>query len=569
MQFVVDFKNSTTQQDIEAYLAANELTVVKDFNNFEKVFVVTGNVFPEFTEIIEHLVNDDEHHISLLSTTIISNQSYGKKTLSGEVVTIENTQDNWWKSYTVMSADLESQYFSIDRRGNNSTVYILDSGIEINHTEFANRKVSNLWSFNNDFTDKNGHGTAIASVIVGNTTGVTDTNVKSVKIFDPKNPTKQSAMLNALDIVFEDIINNKDDFAIVNCSWTISKNTLIENKMRVMIENGIFIVAAAGNSGLAIDNVTPASMPEVLTIGAYNSNLLPCDFSNYTSSLISNTPNSTNHGELDGWAPGEDIYVAGLNQTHGLVSGTSIAAGIVSAAIAYNVSYITSEFTKGRILKEYHRYFSLARTDLLDLSNPKYRNSNNLIAGIYSQLNSWEGKRNKTQLLIRATSGQYISYNLFNPTLTEKIEIFGTLPECYRITETGHFLGKMPTIIDNYTFTKIPVKLTYTDGTIMEDDLEIINIRNDYDVSQSTGDAVLDIKLQDVVNCGFNQYYPACTDFRHHDPTTDPPGDDYFCIDSCGWYGANYVCHEFRNKLLCQLDPYGTGCFCVWSSGEG
>jgi hypothetical protein len=31
MQFVLDFKNSTTQQDLEAYLAANGLTVVKDF----------------------------------------------------------------------------------------------------------------------------------------------------------------------------------------------------------------------------------------------------------------------------------------------------------------------------------------------------------------------------------------------------------------------------------------------------------------------------------------------------------------------------------------------------------
>jgi hypothetical protein len=31
MQFVLDFKNSITQQDIEAYLVDNELTIVKDF----------------------------------------------------------------------------------------------------------------------------------------------------------------------------------------------------------------------------------------------------------------------------------------------------------------------------------------------------------------------------------------------------------------------------------------------------------------------------------------------------------------------------------------------------------
>lgn len=535
MQFIVDFKNTTTQQDIDAYLATNGLTVVKEFNHFEKVFVVTGNAMPAFTEIIEHLVNDDEHPISLLNTTIISDQSYGKKTLSGEVITVENTQNNWWKSYTIKNADLDAANYSIDRRGQNSTVYVLDSGIEINHTEFANRKVSNLWSFNNDFTDKKGHGTAIASVIVGNTTGVTDANVKSVKIFDPDIPTKQSDMLNALDIVFKDVIDNQIDFAVVNCSWTISKNNLIENKMRAMIDSGIFIVAAAGNSGHSIDDVTPASMPEALTIGAYNSSLLPCDFSNYTGSIISNTQNTTNHGELDGWAPGQDIYVAGLNQTYGLVSGTSIAAGILSAALAYNLSFCTPSFRGNTSYKDFYSTWSLGRKDLLNLSDPKYSNSKNLTVTVVDELSLPDGARYNWN--IKGRSGQHLYVNLFNPQITEKLEIFGTLPAGYTITNTGKFYGFNPDIIENYNVFSVPIKITYTNGTSYDADLEIINIRSDYDVSQSTGDPILDIKLQfTTYNCDY--FVITCYQPAANESCVDVCAGIYFC----DYFGAYKPC---------------------------
>lgn len=547
MKFIVDFKNSASQQEIDSYLSENNLTVVQTFNNFEKIYLVDGAVTPPATAITEHVVQDDDHHISLLNTTIISDQTYGTKTLSGSTLTITNDQQNWWKSYVVKNPDLDAASYTIDRRGQNATVYVLDSGIEVSHPEFVGRNVVNLWSFNNDFTDKKGHGTAIASVITGSTIGLTDATVKAVKIFDPDTPTKQSDMLNALDNIFKDVIDNQLDFTVVNCSWIIDKNTLIENKMRSMIDAGIFIVAAAGNSGHAIDDVTPASMDEVITIGAFNSSLSPCDFSNYSNpSMISVTGSHTNTGALDGWAPGEQIYTAGLNGSYGYVGGTSIAAGIHSAVIAYNLGYFVPADRAGMSYRDFYTVYSLSRKDLLNLSDPKYSSSKNLISTVHDTL--YLPNATSYGWMIKGKSGEYVRSTLFNPQYVVSLEILGTLPNGYMITPQGKFYGVNPEITTDYTYFSVPIKLTKVDGEIFETDLEIINIKNNVNSSDiDTGDPVLNVKLQDVYYCDSNFlqcYYPGNGDSCQG--SSCYPGDCYYLYPdkiNCGSYqAASCVC---------------------------
>jgi hypothetical protein len=431
----------------------------------------------------------------------------------------------------------------------------LDSGIETTHNEFTNRKVNNLWSFNNDFTDKKGHGTAIAGVIVGNTVGISDATVKSVKIFDPDTPTKQSDILSALDVIFQDVIQNQIDFVIVNCSWTISKNLLIESKMTYMIENGIFIVAAAGNSGHAIDDVTPASLQEAITIGAYNSNLEPCDFSNFTyPSMITFTLNATNHGELDGWAPGQNIYTAGLQNSYGMVSGTSIAAAIQSAALAYNLCYCTPLYRRGRTYKDFYSEYSLVRQDLLNLSNRKYAKSKNRITTILSHLPFSEGIG--YYWLVKGMSDEYVSLNIFNPQITVKVEILGILPPEYTITSSGKLFGKNPIITNNYSYNKIPVRITYTDNTVIEADLEIIVFANNFEPPQNTGDPVLEYKLQDV------WYVVEC---RYPDVLSCYHGGDEGCRINCpvGYYCAG---PSSTNEAIKICGMEGIYIFCVCRS---
>jgi subtilisin family serine protease len=319
MQIIVDFINSAEESDIILYLQSNNCTVIKTFSLLDKCYLVVSDILPPKTAIVESVVEDSVGIVNLLATS--------------EIITSNN--DEWWKLASFTKPNFSGGSQSFNRNGSQATVYIVDSGIKIVHPDFIDANITNLFSFNGNFVDTNGHGTALASVIAGKICGVTSANIKSVKIFQSGVTTLQSDILSALNAIIQDRIDNPAGYPVVNMSWAIPKNSLIETKIQLMIDAGLTVVCAAGNSGIAIENVTPASMDTVVTVGAYGPNFKPCNFSNYTSA-ISNTPSEVNSGALDVWAPGANIYVALLDNTFGHVSGTSVSSAIHSASMAFN-----------------------------------------------------------------------------------------------------------------------------------------------------------------------------------------------------------------------------------------
>lgn len=324
MRFIIDFKNDVTRQQIDQYALDNACAIIQEFSTFENIFVVDAESTPPFTSIVESVVNDTENPINLLSTVTVS--------------TIDNA--DWWKIASANAPDLAQATLTYDRKGEAAIVYMVDSGIKLDHVDFVGANVSSIYAFNGDTADYNGHGTALASVIVGRTCGLTDTAVKSVKIFQDGTPTLQSHILAAMDAIMLDAASNPGKIHIANMSWVIAKNNYIEDKIRFMINAGIYVIASAGNNGTSIQDVTPASMPEVFTIGSYGQDFQPSDFSNFTGDL-STTPGQVNSGALDSWAPGENIRVALLDGGFGLANGTSVAAAIQSAALAFNTHLLT------------------------------------------------------------------------------------------------------------------------------------------------------------------------------------------------------------------------------------
>ena len=453
MKFLIDFKADTLDADISAYLQQHGCTVLKQWNNFDKICLVEASAMPPSTDIIDRVV--EENHLAIDPLEVITlNPYYGthrdpaKETIT---ITIDDNKD-WWKNYCRSNPEFLSPTTTLKRLGQNISVYVVDSGIEAGHPEFVDANITNIYSVTpGDFSDNNGHGTAIASVIVGKSCGVTDAKLKIVKIFDPNHATTEHELLDALDAIINDHVDG--EFSVLNASWCIPKNDWVEHKLRILEDEGIFIIAAAGNNGTSIENVTPASMLDVITVGAYNKDLDPCDFSNYTGgSLVSVTGNVVNYGELDGWAPGEEIWAAGLNGEYGYVAGTSIATAIASAVVASNLT--PHVYDDGRRVEGWEpeklstaspaatRDLLFGRPDLLNLSGPNYQSSVNIIATFMDRdligLNqapddfSFSYRVGQTVLGIR----------IYEPTYTKSIEWIQPLPDNFLLLPDGRIYGK-------------------------------------------------------------------------------------------------------------------------------
>jgi hypothetical protein len=385
MKYILDFVDSITESELHQYLTDNNITVLKQFDAFGHVYLVSCD-----TEIyvdnylLNRVVIDDSEGINLLADITINLTD----TFTTKSFNIED-QQNWWKVASIEKIDFDVPVHNHPARGKETVVYIIDSGISSSHPEFINSDIDLLFSFNDDFNDYNGHGTALTSLIVGETCSVTCPRVKVVKIFENGTPTLKSDILAALDAIMTDYLLNGSTASVVNMSWSIPYDELINSKIQKLIDAGIFVVAAAGNSGLAITDVTPACIEDVITIGSFNQNLEPSTFSNYTGgSDISYTSDDVNYGALDGWAPGELIWAANKNGSYGYIAGTSAAAAIASAAFANNiVRYVSStgevcDFSFSNQQLSLYKFLTVSRPGLLDLSDQMYAGSINKVVTI-------------------------------------------------------------------------------------------------------------------------------------------------------------------------------------------
>lgn len=538
MKYLIDFTNNTDSGAIQDYLSLNNCTVVQVWDNFEKVYLVESDRTLPKTEIVESIIENESiivKPLNCFTSGIVEFDPYSDTVNNPSYPSlIINTKDkrDWWKNYSLTTPEFDKDTITISRKGKNTLVYIMDSGINSSHPEFDGVNIDYVYSVTpNNFNDTNGHGTAIASIISGKTCGLTSSKLKIVKIFDSSHSTLLSEMISALDAIINDV--PKNTFAVVNCSWAIARNSFVESKIKSMIQKGIFVVASAGNNGTSIEDVTPAAMPEVLTIGSYNSDLSPSNFSNFTGqSHISNTANEVNGGELDGWAPGEDIYCAKLNDELGFASGTSMACAVAVAVLAYNLEcYTAPDGTKiygyedTPLIKgdnndaDFSRY-CVRRPELLDLSNEKYQNSKSFIATIYDILNlnpvSFEGMDKKIAYYTVGESKW--GAQVFNPALTKSVEILTPLPENFCLNSRGLIHG-YPTAEQGpkndalYNLFTSKIKIEWKSGKIDEVEVKIYIVNSKDEVLASNeilDDHELKIQLQ-TLQCYSTSAVVACT----------------------------------------------------------
>lgn len=223
--------------------------------------------------------------------------------------------------------------YSYTATGAGVTAYIVDSGIQFNHTEFGGRAANGrdmLTANGQDGADCHGHGTHIAGIVGGATYGVAkQVSLRSVRVLQCDAKGMLSDAVRGIDWVAE----NADKPAIATLTFSpFAPSDLLEIAVNNLIAAGVFVAVSAGNSPSAtspIDacSVAPAKVQDAFTVAASTRSDTRDTFSNVGSCV-------------DVYAPGNDITSAWINSTTNPSDGTSQAAAFVAGVAAlYQESY--------------------------------------------------------------------------------------------------------------------------------------------------------------------------------------------------------------------------------------
>ncbi|ODQ80240.1 hypothetical protein BABINDRAFT_180153 [Babjeviella inositovora NRRL Y-12698] len=203
-------------------------------------------------------------------------------------------------------------------------VHILDTGVKSSHPDIYGRVSRPRFYVATEDEDPNGHGTALAGLVGGETYGVAKRcNIFDHPIANSRGKTKISAVLAALDLVVQETRRNRRP-AVVLLALTMPKNNLLNHAIEEVIQQGIPIVTSAGNSNSAACMFSPASAKRVLTVGSIDvrKDTLAA-FSNYGACV-------------DVFAPGVDVTTIDRKGAKSTVkSGTSMSAAITAGYVAY------------------------------------------------------------------------------------------------------------------------------------------------------------------------------------------------------------------------------------------
>lgn len=241
------------------------------------------------------------------------------------IVTIDGTQANppSWGLDRVDERSLPLDVtYNYPNEGSDVTVYIIDSGIRMDHAQYAGRAVSGYDFIDNDgdATDCHGHGTHVAGTVGGTTVGVAKSvSLVGVRVLDCSGSGTYTQVISGIDWVTA----NHSGPSVANMSlgggYSASVNLAVENS----ITSGVVYTVAAGNNGQLACNYSPASAGSAITVGASDNTDTKASFSNYGSCV-------------DVFAPGVGITSSTRTSTTSYASwsGTSMAAPHVAGVAA-------------------------------------------------------------------------------------------------------------------------------------------------------------------------------------------------------------------------------------------
>ncbi|PIA19209.1 hypothetical protein COEREDRAFT_79167 [Coemansia reversa NRRL 1564] len=260
--------------------------------------------------------------------------------------------------------------------GKDITVYVVDSGINIEHEDFEGRaRWGKTMVANDEDEDGHGHGTHVAGTIAGKKYGVAKAaEVVAVKVLGSNGSGAMSGIVMGIEFTVKEHRKavasaeregKKHRGSVANMSLGGGYSRALNLALDAATRAGVHYAVAAGNDNQDACDYSPASAAGAITVGATTITDERVWFSNY--------------GEcVDVFAPGKDVLSAwiGSRRSTNSISGTSMASPHVAGLAAYLLSLedtnstLSTKALKAKILE-------LATKDAVE--NPGDKSPNLLI----------------------------------------------------------------------------------------------------------------------------------------------------------------------------------------------
>jgi len=218
--------------------------------------------------------------------------------------------------------DTDNGDYTAPGDGTGAHVYIIDTGINSGHVEFAGR-IGNGYDFvdnDPDPEDCNGHGTHCAGTALGATYGVAPgATLHGLRVLDCAGSGFSTGTIEGMNWVAQNHIKP----AVASMSLGGGFSQASTNAVARLYDAGVVVTSAAGNSNDDACNHSPSSAPKSYTVGSMTNNEARSSFSGYGTCV-------------NIFAPGSNIKSAWINSAtaFNIISGTSMATPHVAGAMA-------------------------------------------------------------------------------------------------------------------------------------------------------------------------------------------------------------------------------------------